>query len=147
MSYISSILVLTDFSKGALNAIKFAEELALSTDAELHLFYCDNEVLLNHQLTAAKFRDEYEADMAKKLSDLVDEEKTEGMKIDYVIKSGDVAEEVVKYADENGADLIVMGRTGRSALSEMILGSITQQVIHKAHCPVTVVSNNTKKSK
>jgi universal stress protein A len=47
--------------------------------------------------------------------------------------------EIVQYARQNDVDLIVMGTHGRSGLSHLLLGSVAEKVIRKAHCPVLVV--------
>lgn len=52
---------------------------------------------------------------------------------------GDVAESIVKYAHDQHCDKIIMGTHGRSALSSLLLGSVTTKVIHLTDIPVTVV--------
>lgn len=48
-------------------------------------------------------------------------------------------DEIVKLAKKIKADLIIMSTHGRSGLGRVLLGSVTDQVIHQAHCPVVVV--------
>ena len=45
---------------------------------------------------------------------------------------------IVKHAD--GHDLIVMGSHGRSGLGRIMFGSVTQRVLHRANCPVLIIS-------
>lgn len=47
---------------------------------------------------------------------------------------GDAATEILLHADEVGADLIITGRRGLSAISSMVLGSTTQRINHTAKC-------------
>ncbi len=47
---------------------------------------------------------------------------------------GDGATEILKHADEIGADLIVTGRRGLSGISSLVLGSTTQRINHMAKC-------------
>ncbi|MCK6457386.1 MAG: universal stress protein [Phycisphaerae bacterium] len=47
--------------------------------------------------------------------------------------------EIVRYARENSIDLIVLGTHGRSGLTHVLLGSVTERVVRKAHCPVLTV--------
>ena len=47
--------------------------------------------------------------------------------------------EIVRYAKDNDTDLIVMGSRGRSGVEELLLGSVSAQVIHHAPCSVTIV--------
>lgn len=46
---------------------------------------------------------------------------------------------IVEYADENDIDHIVMGSHGRTGLSRLILGSVAENVVRRAHSPVTIV--------
>jgi nucleotide-binding universal stress UspA family protein len=56
--------------------------------------------------------------------------------VEYVIRSGDVADEIVKYAKESNASLIIMGAYGHTRVRDFILGSITSQVLNQMPCPV-----------
>jgi nucleotide-binding universal stress UspA family protein len=52
---------------------------------------------------------------------------------------GHPAEQILRHAEDNHADLIVMGRRGMTRASRWILGSVSERVMRYAHCPVTVV--------
>jgi len=65
--------------------------------------------------------------------------KKEGVKFFSSVLEGNPAVEIVKYAQENGADLIVVGTLGRGGLSRFLLGSTAEKVIRTAPCPVMVV--------
>ena len=56
-----------------------------------------------------------------------------------VLRSGHPPTEIVKYAGECGADLIVLGTHGRGGFEHLVLGSTTEKVLRKAHCPVLTV--------
>jgi len=45
----------------------------------------------------------------------------------------------VRYARDEKMDLIVMGTHGRGAIAHMLLGSVAERVVRKAHCPVLTV--------
>jgi len=61
-----------------------------------------------------------------------------GVSVVVLLVEGDAADQIVKTAKEGSFDLIVMGARGRSKLSGLILGSVSQDVLKKAHCPVLV---------
>ena len=52
---------------------------------------------------------------------------------------GHPGEQIIHRAEKDGIDLIILGRRGRSMLSRMMLGSVSERVLRYAHCPVMVV--------
>lgn len=52
---------------------------------------------------------------------------------------GRPAEEIVRYVNNNGADLLVLGSRGLNALQEFAIGSVSHKVLKHAECPVLVV--------
>jgi nucleotide-binding universal stress UspA family protein len=54
-------------------------------------------------------------------------------------RSGDPATEIIRTAREQKADLIIIGARGLGQLGGLILGSVSERVLHAAHCPVLVV--------
>ncbi|WP_347553146.1 universal stress protein (plasmid) [Pseudalkalibacillus hwajinpoensis] len=69
------------------------------------------------------------------------EQKAFKARVDYSLKilRGEPGSTIVKYADENNIDLIVIGNRGLNTLQEMVMGSVSHKVIQKAHCPVLIV--------
>lgn len=66
-------------------------------------------------------------------------ENAPGCQVDIAVRRGYPASEIVQVAQEQGYDLIVMATHGHSGLEHALLGSITEKVLRKAHCPVLVV--------
>lgn len=62
-----------------------------------------------------------------------------GLPVDTIVKWGDPAEQAEKTAREGGFDLIVVGNRGLSAISGMILGSVSSKILHTAKCQVIVI--------
>jgi universal stress protein A len=52
---------------------------------------------------------------------------------------GDPADEILRLADEIGADLIVMGSHGRTGVLRVLMGSVSRKVLDRAKCPVLIV--------
>jgi nucleotide-binding universal stress UspA family protein len=65
--------------------------------------------------------------------------RSRGAVVNTIIKVGNAAAEIVKTAEEVGADLIAMSTHGRSGLSRLAFGSVTDKVIHQAQVPVIMV--------
>ena len=62
--------------------------------------------------------------------------------VNVLVRTGSPAEEIVDAAKHVGADLIVMGSRGLSGVRSVLLGSVSDRVLHLAHCPVLVVRPN-----
>lgn len=61
--------------------------------------------------------------------------------IEPVVLNGHPYSVIVKFAKENGVDLIITGTLGKSGIEELLLGSVADGVIRHAPCPVLVVKN------
>lgn len=69
----------------------------------------------------------------------LDRFEQEGVKPQLVLLHGRPADEIVRYADKNDADLIVIGSRGLNALQEFAIGSVSHKVIKHSKCPTLVV--------
>ncbi len=59
-------------------------------------------------------------------------------KVDYELLEGDPAHEICEYAKQKDIDLIVIGNRGLSGFKKFVMGSVSEHVTKKAHCPVLV---------
>ncbi|MBI3179828.1 MAG: universal stress protein, partial [Deltaproteobacteria bacterium] len=73
----------------------------------------------------------------QKLADSLPPEMRERVQRRFVV--GEASEAIIETAKGEGADLIVMGTHGRSGLSHMVLGSVTEKVVRRAPCPVLTI--------
>lgn len=144
MATYSKILTPVDFSEYSREALRHAAELARQYGAELHLLH----VLEPWPPAASVTSDAYpmfheyvlqaHAHAKASLADLgVPSSVITPVK--RVTRSGHVEREILKYADEEGVDLIVLGTQGRTGLSHLVMGSVAEKVIRLAPCPVLVV--------
>jgi nucleotide-binding universal stress UspA family protein len=65
--------------------------------------------------------------------------------VEYRLVTGDPAEAVVHLAEEDGIDLIVLGSHGRTGLTRLLMGSVAEAIVRKAHCPVLVYKQPVRK--
>lgn len=59
--------------------------------------------------------------------------------VETCLREGTPADEILRLADEIACDLIVIGTHGRTSLERMIMGSVAEAIIRRAHCPVMTV--------
>lgn len=145
MLHLQNILVPIDFSECAENALHLALDLAVRAGAELHLVHVWPEASLS-EIVAIN-----EGEAARDVAFQLNEATVEPLrrldpevrgKIDIVhelLKNGHPAEAILAYARDHEIDLIVMGTHGRRGLRRWILGSVTEEVLHEAPCPVLAV--------
>ena len=60
------------------------------------------------------------------------------VKVERAVEMGPIAETIVDYAAHQSADMIVLGARGLGPAKRLLLGSVSDRVVHAAHCPVTV---------
>ena len=58
---------------------------------------------------------------------------------DFHVRIGDPGSEVARFAEQLGADLIVMPSHGRSGIPRILVGSVAERVLRLAHCPVLIL--------
>ena len=136
MGSIKRILAPTDFSDLSAAGVRYACQLARDSGAELIVL---NVVLLDetnridkHELERNKAGlDNFVTD---KLGDV-----SSALKIRKIVDAGDAYGTILDCAKSKHVDLIVMSSHGRSGLSRMLIGSVTDKIVRGAPCPVLVV--------
>jgi len=139
---VSNVIFATDFSKTSDKAFEFACNLAKNTGCELHIFHAQNTSLtpnsqvFDQNAIEERIREKLRFSRKKYAS------KMEGIE-NYSIEvwEGNPYIEIVKYAREKYADLIIMAQDSKNPGSETDeLGSTTKQVILRAGCPVLCIN-------
>ena len=141
----SRILVPMDFSAPSDAALDYARSVAMRFDASLHLLHVADDpyrVLYSSDVLVPeveRLRAEIVREATGWLRDRVTEPdvKELGATVETII--GTPAGSIVEYADGNDIDLIVMGTHGRSGMSHVLMGSVTERVVRTASCPVLTV--------
>ncbi len=148
----NTILVPTDFSEQADNALNFAVQLARKTDdAELRIlhiiegattgsFNTTGEVgYVNseHERFIAAYMRKRRDDMAE----LVGHERFNGINVSTDIQVGNPFNSISKTVSDVAADIIVMGTQGSSGIEEILIGSNTEKVVRYSKCPVITIKH------
>lgn len=132
------ILVPTDFSENANNAMSFAKKMAHKNGSTITLLFAFYAVY-DFAAQAEEVLDTIEADAKKALKKAVKEGEDEGLVIDSKIVQGSVATAVTKTAYQEDYDLIVMGTQGASGIKKALMGSNTGHVIKESMVPVLAI--------
>lgn len=134
-----TIVWATDGSTNADHALPVAKELASAPGATLVIAHC-RELMTGRAAGNPVLADESE--MIQKIRAQAAELEAVGINVStqIVTASGTAAAPVIaEIAEELGADLIVVGTRGQSALVGLLVGSVTQRLLHVATCPVLAV--------
>lgn len=139
------IIVPVDFSEYSEYALETASILAKKNNAEilvLHMLEM-SEAILTRAGTDMQMETMFFLKLAeKKFEEFLKKDYLKGLKITPIIKHFKVFSEVNEVAEENGADLIIMGSHGASGLKEFFIGSNTEKVVRHSNIPVMVIKHN-----
>jgi nucleotide-binding universal stress UspA family protein len=137
------ILVPLDGSELAIKALDPAEKLAKTFDAEIILFQVVPFMPIygSPELVTPLIIDEKQKETAERyLTDLAEQLKKRGQKVSAVVRTGQqVAVEIIDFAKEVKADLIVMCTHGRSGITRWVLGSVAHKVLTRAETPILLI--------
>ncbi len=153
----TKILSATDFSEDSALALSFAEELARRFNAEIIVLHVDQPlapVMATPELGPAmdvgamsRIAEEQRLLAQRELDKIVTRLRDSGLKAKSLLKVGSPFLEVIHTAQAEGVDLIVMGTHGRTGLAHVLLGSVAERVVQKAHCPVLTIRHPDRKFK
>lgn len=152
---ITRILVPTDFGADADAALHYAVELSQQFAASVHLLHVvENPLAVGMGASAA-----YSAEMTGLYINLVrdaDERLRRSIPciagarfgLEHDVRIGPAASTIAQFARDNLVDLIVMGTSGRTGVSHLLMGSVAERVVRTAPCPVlTMRAERVPKSK
>ncbi|HEV3144517.1 MAG TPA: universal stress protein [Gemmataceae bacterium] len=131
---IRTILFSTDFSECSEAAFQLASSLARDYNARLIVLHVYPPPLDHSEEVARRPPDSYEESLWKNLKTIRANDLKYDM--DYQLVEGEAAQEILRIAAEKPCDLIVMGTHGRTGLERFLLGSVAEQVVRQAACPV-----------
>jgi universal stress protein A len=152
MFRIKNILLPTDFSSLSLSISGYAEDLAEQYSAKIHLLHVLEKtppILTIHSLDLSEEKiiksidDDAKMNLDKAVRKI---KKRKNIEVVPVIRKGIDYDEIIKYAEEKGIDLIVIATHGRTGILHTLLGSVAEKVIRYSKIPVLVtkVSDTSK---
>jgi nucleotide-binding universal stress UspA family protein len=133
------ILVPIDFSECSRKALHYATALAKLCQAEIFLLHVLEMPPVPVQALEIAFMDDTPKESAAKELSEWQAHVGSPTSVKSLVCSGSAYTEIVRTAEENNMDLIVIGSHGRTGLARLILGSTAERVVRHATCPVLVV--------
>ncbi|OGL07026.1 MAG: hypothetical protein A3I03_04785 [Candidatus Rokubacteria bacterium RIFCSPLOWO2_02_FULL_68_19] len=136
------ILVPLDREAGAEVALPVAADLAKSDGTVIRLMYVaptPSAIVAEGRVIA--YADQ-ESDRLQHLGMVYLREAAHqlaGLPVEYAVRFGEPAEEILEEAREFGADLVVMATHGRSGVARLMLGSVAEAVLRRSEVPVVLV--------
>jgi len=138
---LQTIILATDFSPHSEVALEYASAVAAAENAKLLLVYVDD-------LTPGLVRgnigygyipdiDEIAREQYDKLATLQPTEVA--VAYEHHFLRGNAADELIRFAKEQRADLIVIGTQGRTGVTRLVMGSVAEEVVRRSPCPVMTV--------
>ena len=143
----SSIVVGTDGSQTAREAVSQAVELARRLDASLHvvsayepgpgrgLTELSRSTVAPDRQWAIKLREEVDATLEEAAAIA----GAAGVAVAVYARQGDAADAILDVAEERGADLVIIGNKGMTGAKRFLLGSVPNKVSHYAPCAVMII--------
>lgn len=134
------IVLAADGSKNSERACKEAIKIAkLATNAKIDVVYVASFDKVKDEVLHASSSESLQLKRRQKLFKIEQLLKTENIQYIVTMLKGDPGPEIVRYVNEQQADLIIIGSRGLNSLQEMVLGSVSHKVMKRVNCPALVV--------
>jgi nucleotide-binding universal stress UspA family protein len=137
------ILIATDGSESAHEAIEFGLDLAAEQDATAFVVHVTPAVDVmpysNFGYVAPALPHEFNEQDRESLQEAAELGAQKGVDVDTKLLKGNAADEIVAFADAIDADLIVVGSRGHGAITSALIGSVSRRVLHESRRPVLIV--------
>ncbi|EMT6441077.1 universal stress protein [Neisseria gonorrhoeae] len=150
------LVVAVDGSETSINALKHAAELAGVNGARLTLVHVANPA--EYMVLAPEFlqHESYEAAAVAQGNEVLDaaERTARELGVGNTVKhllvankgAREMAQDLVDYADENGAGLLVLGTHGRTGLMHLLMGSFAETVMRQSHLPLLIIRSKAEEA-
>jgi len=145
MIALKTVLVATDFSETSDVALRYGKALAQAFGASLHVLHVVQEPFAQpwaveaYGFSLATLQEEWVREAKARIEKTLTPEERTAYRAELVTVLGHPVVEILKYADERNADLVVIGTHGRGPLGHMVMGSVAERIVRKATCPVLTV--------
>lgn len=136
---IKKILVAYDASEASEKAFRYALDIASRFQADIEIFGVIRPPDFGGTVEATAMIEDGKKQFHEHTRALRDQAHAAGVKVHYHLAVGQVADQIVTHAHDEGFDLIVIGHRGKSLIQRWLTGSTAKQVMGYAHCSVLMV--------
>ena len=138
---LKNILFATDFENSARRALPFAVAMANQYHAKLYVAHVipPEAYVFARPESTEKILKEARDYAGYSLDQLINPVRHRGQPCETLLGEGDVAEVLAEFVQRHAADMIVVGTSSRAGLGKVLLGSIAEEIIREAPCPVLTV--------
>jgi nucleotide-binding universal stress UspA family protein len=147
MITIRRIVLATDFSPIADGALEVAITMARAMGARLDIIHVSAAVIMLPPPFELVSVPALFPDLSRRVQEGLEARAAKvreaGLECETLELSGTAHVEIVNYARDKGADLIVLGTHGRGGLGHAVMGSVAERVLHRSPCPAVVVPGRT----
>ncbi|HFC3007179.1 TPA: universal stress protein [Neisseria gonorrhoeae] len=150
------LVVAVDGSETSINALKHAAELAGVNGARLTLVHVANPAEYMALVPEFLQHESYEAAAVAQGNEVLDaaERTARELGVGNTVKhllvankgAREMAQDLVDYADENGAGLLVLGTHGRTGLMHLLMGSFAETVMRQSHLPLLIIRSKAEEA-
>jgi len=143
------ILCPTDFSDPSYESLKAAAELAGHFSADLYLVHAIPPIPLSNvsspetmpAFDISLYQEELKKGSEKTLQEVIEQRLPKGLLVHPLVVIGHPVEEILRIAQDQKMDLIVIATHGRTGLPRLLFGSVAEKVVRLAPIPVLVVAS------
>ena len=144
MIQLKRVLVPTDFSESAHHALTYGTSFAREYKAHLVLLHVVENLTVGYAsdlfpVPMAEVFQEISGYARAELAKLAVEVREKGVEVEDQVVQGKPSAEIVRFAEEQAIDMIVLGTHGKGMLDQALFGSTTERVVRRAPCPVLTV--------
>jgi len=143
-----TILVATDFSPIADNAINYAVEMAKLTQAKLIFLHAYHMPIITSEVpvvlpTSEEIEEGCMTDL-QNTKEKLQKENDNKLDITCVCKYGLAVDEIKDFVSDNKVDLMILGMRGSGIIGEKLIGSVTTSLMRKVKCPLLAIDERVK---
>jgi len=140
MISLNHILVPHDFSETSAAAVRYALALARNSRARITFLHVGSSAQAAFDTEfPIGLEDAREDAIRERLLKIVTPQEQVEFNPQFVVRPGNPAAEIVRFAGQHDVDLIVMGTHGRGFVAHVVMGNVAERVVRTAPCPVLTV--------